>query len=246
MSFFEVSGLTAGYGVAEVLHGIDLHVERREAVAVLGPNGAGKSTLLNVLSGIVKARAGTWTLDGRSLRGLPPHEIVRSRLVQVPEGRQVFPEMSVKDNLQLGAFSRPDRNGERLARVLDIFPRLAERIKQEAQTLSGGEQQMLAIGRGLMADPELLVLDEPTLGLAPILVDEVLARLRDARDAFGLSILVVEQNAYLAAGLCDRYYLLIGGLIVQDGDSLPTDTAELMAAYTGSTVDPVHRTGELR
>lgn len=244
MSFFEVSGLTAGYGVAEVLHGIDLHVQRGEAVAVLGPNGAGKSTLLNVLSGIVKARGGSWSLNGRALRGIPTHEIVRSRLVQVPEGRQVFPEMTVRENLQLGAFSRPDRTGERMARVLNIFPRLAERLKQDAQTLSGGEQQMLAIGRGLMADPELLVLDEPTLGLAPILVDEVLARLREARDAFGLSILVVEQNAYLAAGLCDRYYVLTGGLIVGEGEALPADTGELMAAYTGSTVDQVPRKQE--
>jgi branched-chain amino acid transport system ATP-binding protein len=238
MSYFEVSGLTAGYGTARVLHDVSFAIERQEALAILGPNGAGKSTLLNVLSAIVKPTGGTWSLDGRSLAGARPHHIVRSRLVHVPEGRQVFPEMSVRDNLRLGAFARPDRGGQRLAAVLEVFPRLAERINQDAQTLSGGEQQMLAIGRGLMADPALLMLDEPTLGLAPVLVDEVLARLRQARDMFGLTILVAEQNAYLARGLCERYCVLVNGRLAATDSDMSKDSAELMAAYTGATVVP--------
>ena len=237
MTYFEVSDLVAGYGVATVLHGVNITVERGEAVAILGPNGAGKSTLLNVISGIVKPTSGTWSLAGSPLAGRPTHQIVGAGLIHVPEGRQVFPEMTVLQNLQLGAFAHADASGERLAAVLDVFPRLAERIKQDAQTLSGGEQQMLAIGRGLMADPALLVLDEPTLGLAPILVEEILLRLREARDAFGLSILVVEQNSYLAAGLCDRYYVLTNGSVVHEGREIPDDMTDLMAIYTGSTVE---------
>jgi branched-chain amino acid transport system ATP-binding protein len=242
VTYFEAHGIVAGYGNAQVLHGIDIEVGHHEAVAVLGPNGAGKSTLLNVLSGIVRPTAGSWSLGDAELTRRPAHRIVDAGLVQVPEGRQVFPEMTVKENLQLGAFSRPDRNGSRLGLVLDVFPRLAERIAQDAQTLSGGEQQMLAIGRGLMADPKVLLLDEPTLGLAPILVDEVLARLRDARDAFGLSILVVEQNSYLARGLCNRFYLLVNGAVAQAGHQLPRDTESLMTAYTGAAVAPSQET----
>ncbi|MTD13902.1 ATP-binding cassette domain-containing protein [Nakamurella sp. YIM 132087] len=232
-----VTGLVAGYGAAEVLHGIDLEVGDREAVAILGPNGAGKSTLMNVLSGIVRPRAGTWRLGDTDVTGLPPHRLVRAGIVHVPEGRQVFPQMTVKENLLLGAFARPDRGGSRLAAVLDLFPRLAERIGQDAQTLSGGEQQMLAIGRGLMAEPALLLLDEPTLGLAPILVDEVLARLRQICETFGVSVLVAEQNSYLAGGLCHRFYVLTDGSVTGVSADVVGDDAALMSMYTGSGAD---------
>jgi branched-chain amino acid transport system ATP-binding protein len=234
-SGLSIDGLVAGYGKSEVLHGITIDVARGEAVAILGPNGAGKSTLLNTLSGMVRARAGSVAFNGERLTNRMSHEIVRAGVVHVPEGRQVFPEMSVRDNLLMGAFSSPDPDGSRMKQVLAIFPRLEERLKQQAQTLSGGEQQMLAIGRGLMSNPKLLLLDEPTLGLAPILVDEVMNRLRDVRDQFGTSMLVVEQNAYLARGLCDRFAVMINGTISQRGDRMPDDPNELMSAYVGDS-----------
>ena len=230
-----VRGLSAGYGKSTVLHGLSFELHRGEAVAIVGPNGAGKSTLLDTISGILSARAGSISLDGVDITKRSSQQIVASGVVHVPEGRQVFPEMSVEDNLRMGAFSRPAGVPERLEAVLATFPRLRERLRQDAQTLSGGEQQMLAIGRGLMAEPKVLMLDEPTLGLAPILVDDVLERLRSVRDQFDTALLVVEQNAYLTRELCDRYYVLISGEVVRSGDRMPDDPEELMSAFMGET-----------
>jgi branched-chain amino acid transport system ATP-binding protein len=232
-SLLTIEGLHAGYGDQAVLHGVDLTLRRGESVAVIGPNGAGKSTLLNTISGIVPSRGGRVRLEGQDLTGKHPHHIVDAGVVQVPEGRQVFPEMSVADNLMMGAYAKRSGASERLDAVLETFPRLKDRIKQDAQTLSGGEQQMLAIGRGLMADPTVLLLDEPTLGLAPILVDVVLDRLRTVRDAFGTSMVVVEQNAYLARELCDRYVVLHQGRVTRTGEQMPEDAQELMDAFLG-------------
>ena len=233
-----VSGLVAGYGGSTVLHGVDIDIRRGEAVAVVGPNGAGKSTLLNTLSGIVNARRGLVRFDGQDLTNRATRAIVRAGVIQVPEGRQVFPELSVEENLRLGAFSKPSGARERFEVVLETFPRLRERLRQDAQTLSGGEQQMLAIGRGLMADPRLLLLDEPTLGLAPILVDGVLERLQAVRAQFDTALLVVEQNAYLTRELCDRYYVLRNGAVVGSGDEMPDDPEELMNTFMGETAVP--------
>lgn len=229
-----IRGLQAGYGDQQVLHSVDIALARGESLAVIGPNGAGKSTLLNTISGIVASRAGSVELDGQDLANRHPHTIVAAGVVQVPEGRQVFPEMSVADNLAMGAYSKPSGASERLATVLETFPRLQDRLRQDAQTLSGGEQQMLAIGRGLMADPTVLLLDEPTLGLAPILVDVVLECLQSIRDSFQTTMLVVEQNVYLARELCDRYVVLNQGRVTHSGDRMPDDPQELMKAFLGS------------
>lgn len=229
----DVRDVVAGYGGSTALHEVALHVGRGEAVAVVGPNGAGKSTLLNVISGLVPARSGAVEFQGNDVTTRASHRRVADGIVHVPEGRQVFPEMSVEDNLRMGSFARPDGASERFAAVLDTFPRLRERLAQDAQTLSGGEQQMLAIGRGLMAEPSVLLLDEPTLGLAPILVDDVLDRLDAVRQQFDMALLVVEQNVYLTRELCDRYYVLINGEIVRAGDQMPDDPNELMATFMG-------------
>jgi branched-chain amino acid transport system ATP-binding protein len=232
----DVDGLVAGYRAAQVLHGVGVRVRPGEAVAVVGPNGAGKSTLLKAISGLVRPRAGTIAAGGRQVAGLATHEIVRAGVVHVPEGRQVFPGMSVKANLQLGAFAAPGGAGERLEEVLELFKPLQTRLGQAADSLSGGEQQMLAIGRGLMAKPTVLMLDEPTLGLAPIVVEELLEMLLIARRELGTSVLVTEQNAYLTRELCDRYCVLINGRVTREGDAMPDDPEELMAEYLGAAV----------
>jgi len=187
----EVSGLRAGYGPVEVLHGVDLAIGKREIVALLGSNGAGKSTLNNNLSGLYRPFAGRVSLDGEEIAGEAPDRIVGRGLVQVPEGRRVFPNLSVRENLELGSYRRGrTRRQQNLARVSTLFPRLAERLRQRAGTLSGGEQQMLAIGRALMAEPRLLILDEPSLGLSPLLVEEMFAligRLREDSRSFSSS-----------------------------------------------------------
>jgi branched-chain amino acid transport system ATP-binding protein len=229
----QVTDLVAGYGGQTVLHGLSLDLRAGEALAIIGPNGAGKTTLLDTLSGIVPARGGSISFQGHDITNRAPHHLVSSGIVHVPEGRQVFPEMSVLDNLRMGAYAKVAGSKARLEAVLVTFPRLKDRLKQDAQTLSGGEQQMLAIGRGLMADPTILLLDEPTLGLAPILVDIVLDRLKDVRDVFRTSMVVVEQNAYLARELCDRYLIVTQGRVVQAGDRMPDDPKELMDAFLG-------------
>ncbi len=213
-----VEGLRAGYGAVEALHGVALHVEPGEIVALLGANGAGKTTTLRAISGLLRTTAGSIRLDGESLAGVPAHEVVARGLVQVPEGRRLFATLTVRENLGLGAFARRDPSGVEASRafVHRLFPVLRERERQLAGTLSGGEQQMLAIGRALMAAPKVLLLDEPSLGLSPILVRTILGAIREV-NAAGVSVLLVEQNARAALRLARRAYVLVTGAVVLEG-----------------------------
>src|SRR6185295_1048429 len=212
----EVGRLAAGYGAEPVLKGIDLGVRAGEMVAVLGANGAGKSTLMRALSGLLRPVAGGITLGREDIAGLPAHRVAALGLVLVPEGRQVFPELSVLDNLRLGAFLRKGRTEGEIESMLDRFPRLRERLRQRAGLLSGGEQQMLAIARGLMGRPRLVLLDEPSLGLAPAVINDLFAALDRLRSE-AATILLVDQMAGLALALADRAYVLEGGRIVAAG-----------------------------
>jgi branched-chain amino acid transport system ATP-binding protein len=235
MALLEVAGLCAGYGDVPVLRGIDLSIPAVSITALIGANGAGKTTLLRAISGIIHAEAGTIRYDGIDIVGMPPHDIVRAGLVQVPEGRRLFPDMTVLENLLVGSSSpvaRPKR-AENLAMVLDLFPKVRERSAQLAGTLSGGEQQMVAIARALMASPRLLLLDETSLGLAPIVVDEIFVAVRRLA-AQGLTILVVEQNTALALEVADQGYVLEQGQFAIQGaaSSLMTDP-RVKQAYLG-------------
>jgi branched-chain amino acid transport system ATP-binding protein len=222
-----IEGLRAGYGAVEVLRGVDLHMAPGELVALLGSNGAGKTTLNSVVSGLVPTWAGRVVFDGQDLTGAHYRRVVQAGLIQVPEGRKVFPNLSVLENLELGAFTRARaRRAENLVRVFDTFPRLRERQTQLAGTMSGGEQQMLAIGRGLMAEPKLLILDEPSLGLSPLLVEEMFALIAQLR-ASGLAVLLVEQNVGQSLEIADRAYVMENGSIRFSGTS-----AELLASDT--------------
>lgn len=222
-----IEGLRAGYGAVEVLRGVDLRIAPGELVALLGSNGAGKTTLNSVVSGLVPTWAGRVVFDGQDLTGAHYRQVVQAGLIQVPEGRKVFPNLSVLENLELGAFTRArERRADNLTRVFDTFPRLLERQAQLAGTMSGGEQQMLAIGRGLMAEPKLLILDEPSLGLSPLLVEEMFALIAQLR-AGGLAILLVEQNVGQSLEIADRAYVMENGSIRFSGTS-----AELLASDT--------------
>ena len=222
-----IEGLRAGYGAVEVLRGVDLHMAPGELVALLGSNGAGKTTLNSVVSGLVPTWAGRVVFDGQDLTGAHYRRVVQAGLIQVPEGRKVFPNLSVLENLELGAFTRARaRRAENLVRVFDTFPRLRERQTQLAGTMSGGEQQMLAIGRGLMAEPRLLILDEPSLGLSPLLVEEMFALIARLREQ-GLAVLLVEQNVGQSLEIADRAYVMENGSIRFSGTS-----AELLASDT--------------
>lgn len=230
----EVRGLRAGYGEVEVLRGVDLDVAKGEIVALLGANGAGKSTLNNNLSGIYAPRAGRVVFMGKDITAAGSDRIVDAGLIQVPEGRRVFPSLSVQENLELGSYRRgKGRRVANLERVYGIFPRLKERMNQPAGTLSGGEQQMLAIGRGLMADPELLILDEPSLGLSPLLVEEMFGLVRQLnRD--GLPILLVEQNVVQSLAIAHRAFVLEHGTIAMSGPaSVLLNDPGLKASYLG-------------
>ena len=212
-ALLEVRALASGYGRVEVLRGVDLQVRAGEIVALLGGNGAGKSTLNNTVCGLVAAWRGEVRFDGHDITGRRTREVVRAGLIQVPEGRRIFPNLTVIENLELGAYARArERRGTNLERVFATFPRLAERRAQPAGTMSGGEQQMLAIGRGLMAEPRLLILDEPSLGLSPLLVDELFA-LIGRLHADGLSVLLVEQNVGQSLAIAQRAYVLENGAI---------------------------------
>ena len=230
----QVQDLRAGYGRVEVLRGLSLEVHAGEIVALLGSNGAGKSTLNNTVCGLVPVTAGRVHFDGRDLTGVHTRDIVRAGLIQVPEGRRIFPNLTVRENLELGSFARArERRGANLERVYTTFPRLAERTRQFAGTMSGGEQQMLAIGRGLMAEPRLLILDEPSLGLSPRLVEEMfvlIARLH----AEGLAVLLVEQNVGQSLEIAKRAYVIENGTLRFAGT--PAEllaSAELKRAYLG-------------
>jgi branched-chain amino acid transport system ATP-binding protein len=235
--------VSAFYGRIQALREVSLHVTEGEIVAVIGSNGAGKSTLLNTISGMVPARGGRILFRGRTIAGLAPEKIVRLGISQVPERRQIFSTMSVLDNLILGAYHRYGRDGRQsverdLEFVFDIFPRLRERSRQTAGTLSGGEQQMLALGRGWMAKPRLLLMDEPSLGLAPLMAREIFrvsGRLRER----GTTILVVEQNAHAALALADRAYVMESGQMVLEGKASDLATDErVQKAYLGKVETP--------
>ncbi|MGB3071040.1 MAG: ABC transporter ATP-binding protein [Ottowia sp.] len=213
----EVRGLRAGYGRVEILRGIDLDVSAGEIVAVLGSNGVGKSTLNNNLSALYRPFGGTIRFKGEDLVGLSSTEVVKRGLIHVPEGRKIFPDLSVLENLELGSLVRGKPNRRRnLERVMAIFPRLQERLKQLAGTMSGGEQQMLAIGRGLMSEPELLIMDEPSLGLSPLLVEEMFALIQRINRE-GLSILLMEQNAVQTLAIAHRAYIIENGHVTMQG-----------------------------
>jgi branched-chain amino acid transport system ATP-binding protein len=213
----EIGGLRAGYGAIEILRGVDLAVSAGEIVALLGSNGAGKSTLNNNVSGIYRPFGGTIRFEGRDIAGQASKRIVEAGLIQVPEGRRVFPNLPVRDNLELGSYRRGRAARQKnLDHVVEIFPRLRERWTQAAGTLSGGEQQMLAIGRGLMGEPKLLILDEPSLGLSPLLVEEMFT-LINRLNAGGLAILLVEQNVVQSLAIAHRAYVLEGGRIALSG-----------------------------
>ncbi|MBL8341828.1 MAG: ABC transporter ATP-binding protein [Rubrivivax sp.] len=216
-ALLEVQGLRAGYGRVEVLRGVSLRVQPGEIVALLGSNGAGKSTLNNTVCGLVAPTAGRVGFDGADHTGAPARRMVQAGLIQVPEGRRIFPNLTVQENLELGSFARARaRRAANLDSVFGIFPRLAERTRQLAGTMSGGEQQMLAIGRGLMAEPRLLILDEPSLGLSPLLVEELFALIKRLH-AQGLAILLVEQNVGQSLEIADRAYVLENGAVRFEG-----------------------------
>jgi branched-chain amino acid transport system ATP-binding protein len=236
----EISGLSVDYGLVRALHGISLRVAAGQAVCVIGSNGAGKTTLLRTISGFLTPAAGSITLDGRSIVGEPPHEIARRRVAHVPEGRHVFPDQTVEDNLLLGAFSRhrKESRAEIAAdqeTVFELFPRLRDRSKQLAGTLSGGEQQMLAIGRALMLRPTLMMLDEPSMGLAPLLIDEVFRRLLALKQR-GITMLLVEQLAYRALEVADYGFVIEHGRIQLQGPAAALSSdPRVRASYLGDS-----------
>jgi branched-chain amino acid transport system ATP-binding protein len=234
-ALLEIDDLHVAYGAVHALKGVRLRATAGEIVTLIGANGAGKTTLLRTISGLVSARAGSIRFDGRSIDTVPPHEIVGLGIAQSPEGRMVFANLSVEDNLELGAYRRSKR-AEILAdreQAYTLFPRLRERRKQSAGTLSGGEQQMLAIGRALMARPRLLLLDEPSLGLAPLLVREIFRTIREINTR-GVTVLLVEQNAHMALSIAGRGYVLeTGRVTLEDAAGRLLQNEDVKKAYLG-------------
>ena len=230
-----IRDLRAAYGNIEALKGIDLDVQRGEIVALIGANGAGKSTLMMTIFGRPRARSGEILFDGEDITQTPTHQLARLRIAQSPEGRRIFPRMSVAENLQMGTDATQASESEHAAdleRVLTLFPRLKERLTQRGGTLSGGEQQMLAIGRALMSRPRLLMLDEPSLGLAPLIVRQIFDAIRTLNRQDGLTVLIVEQNANHALKLAHRGYVMVNGLITLSGTgSELLQRPEIRAAY---------------
>ena len=230
-----IHGLRAAYGKIEALKGVDLEINPGEIVALIGANGAGKSTLMMTIFGRPRARAGRIEFDGRDITGEATHEIARLRIAQSPEGRRIFPRMTVAENLRMGADATGSSEADRvrgLERVLSLFPRLGERMNQRGGTLSGGEQQMLAIGRALMSRPRLLMLDEPSLGLAPLIARQIFDAIRALNRQDGLTVLIVEQNANHALRLAHRGYVMVNGLITLSGTgSELLQRAEVRSAY---------------
>jgi len=231
----DLKGIDAGYGAFQALFGISMQVNAGEAVAVIGANGAGKTTLMRVISGMLPASAGAMSMEGTDLRTTPPHKVVELGIAHVPESRRLFPRLSVEDNLRLGAFIPSARAhfAERLEYVYGLFPRLKERRAQLAGTMSGGEQQMCAIARALMSKPKLVLLDEPSMGLAPVIVQQVFELVRRIR-AEGYTVLIVEQNVSQVLKVADRAYLLEVGRIVKSGSSAELAASdEIRKAYMG-------------
>ncbi len=237
MALLEINNLVVRYGAIEALHGVSLSVEQGQIVTLIGCNGAGKSTTLRAVSGLLKPVKGEVRFDGTVITGVPPHLIVRMGVAHSPEGRGVFPQMTVDENLELGAFARPRSEREQIRKdrekSLDLFPRLRERLKQLAGTLSGGEQQMLAMARALLARPRLLLLDEPSLGLAPQVVQTIFKIIRDI-NAAGTTILLVEQNAHMALQVAHHGYVLeTGKIAMSDSARVLEASDEVRKAYLG-------------
>jgi branched-chain amino acid transport system ATP-binding protein len=235
MALLEVNDIHTYYGAIHALKGLSIQVEEGEIVTLIGANGAGKTTTLNTICGIMHPRSGTITLDGELIHALPAHEIVMRGVAQSPEGRRVFGRLNVTENLEMGAFSRKDKEGIQrdMERVFTLFPRLKERARQIAGTLSGGEQQMLAIGRALMASPRLLLLDEPSMGLAPVLVEAIFDTIKEI-NAAGTTVLLVEQNALIALSVASRGYVLeTGNIVLQDTAAALQQNEMVRKAYLG-------------
>jgi len=235
MAMLEVKDIHTYYGDMHALDGISIDVEQGEIVTLIGANGAGKTTTLNTISGVLKTRKGRILFKGKEIQTLPAHRIIAQGIGVVPEGHQVFPRLTVMENLEMGAYARKDQNTtkEEMERIFTIFPRLKERVKQFAGTLSGGEQQMLSIGRALMASPQLLILDEPSLGLSPLIVEEIFDVIRRLKQE-GMTILLVEQNAVLAFSLAERGYVLETGKVMLEGSvKALAENVQVKTAYLG-------------
>ena len=234
MALLEIEGLKVLYGRVEALHGIDLSVEEGEVVTLIGSNGAGKTTTVRTISGLVPASSGRIMLEGKEISGLPAPEIVKRGIGHSPEGRHVFPRLSVRDNLIMGAYLRRDKNVKKdMDRVFKLFPRLLERESQLAGTLSGGEQQMLAMGRAMMTHPRVLLLDEPSLGLSPVLVETIFQVIGELHEE-GTTILLIEQNALLALNTASRGYVMeTGNIVMSDKAGVLLESPDVRRAYLG-------------
>ncbi|MGC9468613.1 MAG: ABC transporter ATP-binding protein [Anaerolineae bacterium] len=235
MALLEVNDLKVAYGAIRALHGVSFYVGEGEVVTLIGANGAGKSTTLRTISGLLPAQSGNVVYDGEAITGIEASQIVRRGIIQVPEGRRIFAPLTVRENLEMGAFTRSDRAEieETMEYVFHLFPRLKERLEQTGGTLSGGEQQMLAVGRALMAKPRLLLMDEPSMGLAPILVEEIFDIIGEISQE-GVTILLVEQNAHMALSVADRGYVLETGSIELEGSARElAENPRVRAAYLG-------------
>lgn len=231
----EIQGLNVRYDAIRVVHNVSMEIRQGELIALIGANGAGKSTILKTISGLLRAESGRILFNGMEITKMPSHTIVAGGIVQVPEGRQIFSKMTIEENLKLGAFLQKDRaqNRERLERTFGLFPILKQRLRQSAGTLSGGEQQMLAIGRALLGNPKLLLLDEPSMGLSPLLTQQVFEVLVELKKE-GITMLLVEQNAYDALEISDRTYILETGVITMEGESSQLiENPKVKAAYLG-------------
>jgi branched-chain amino acid transport system ATP-binding protein len=230
----QVNNIDVSYGPVQALHHVSVEISQDQAVAIIGSNGAGKTTLMKSIVGLCKPSNGVILFDGEPIHTLATHEIIRKGIVLVPEGRKIFPKLTVRSNLEMGAYTRKGAIEHSIEEIFTYFPRLKERMNQLAGTLSGGEQQMLAIGRGLMAEPKLLMLDEPSMGLAPVIVEEMFTIINRIHKERRLPILLVEQNAYMALETCDYCYVIENGEIVLEGTSEQMEASEeIKKVYLG-------------